>query len=556
MPLGRTEPLGKALPNRLTYKSGLPTGLCLKAFAETIMVLLAVHSVGALAQDVRSVPQVARPVVQALPSSDAIRLNEALTRLGQNPRDVDALVDAGEAARSMGDFEAAIGFYKRAQQISSGNPGVLGGLASAYTLSGDPYAAIPLFAEAERAGASPLSLAEVRGLAYDLVGDNASAQRFYRLILTQQQDNDEVLRKLALSMAISGDGVGAETALLPLLRKQDKAAWRARVFALAIDGKPAEAVKLSNSMLPKELAEGMAPYLRYMARLTRAQQAAAANLGQFPRASEIGRDDPRVANFSNAAKAGAGVAAVDSALVPRGEPLGAKPNATTWVRNESRRAEEKRERKKANRASAAPEREPPPEPKPARSSNDGAEPPAYQAAKPDFNLAQVAASQEARSRSAAGPPQGASSEPGAAVPAQRTESFSNLFGDFGKPKADSSPASGAVDLTKIEPAKPKVEKQESRPKPPSHPSRIWVQLGIGQNKSALSFDWRKLSRKYPDLFAGRKAHVSEMGRTNRMLAGPFETQKAANEFVSELERAGMNGPYVWTSPAGQVVDGL
>ena len=43
-----------------------------------------------------------------------------------------------------------------------------------------------------------------RGLALDLVGNNAAAQQFYRQALAQQSD-PETVRRLALSQAISGD---------------------------------------------------------------------------------------------------------------------------------------------------------------------------------------------------------------------------------------------------------------------------------------------------------------------------------------------------------------
>ncbi|MFN5819597.1 MAG: hypothetical protein ACK44Y_04105, partial [Novosphingobium sp.] len=107
----------------------------------------------------------------------------------------------------------------------------------------------------------------------------------------------ETLRRLALSQAISGDRRGMEVTLSPLLQKQDKAAWRTRAFAFAILGLATEAESIARANLPEAAAGGMVAYLRYMPRLTPAQQAAAANLGHFPRAAEIGRDDPRIAAF-------------------------------------------------------------------------------------------------------------------------------------------------------------------------------------------------------------------------------------------------------------------
>src|SRR3546814_3704866 len=43
-------------------------------------------------------------------------------------------------------------------------------------------------------------------------------------------DLDEVARRLAVSLAISGDRAGFESALLPMLQRQDYAAFRARAF--------------------------------------------------------------------------------------------------------------------------------------------------------------------------------------------------------------------------------------------------------------------------------------------------------------------------------------
>jgi len=89
---------------------------------------------------------------------------------------------------------------------------------------------------------------------------------------------------------------------------------------------------------------------------------------------------------------------------------------------------------------------------------------------------------------------------------------------------------------------------------PSHPSRIWVQIGVGRDTSAIAFDWRKFVKQAPALFKGRTAYISDMGRTNRILAGPFESQKAASTFLAAAKKADFGSAFIWTSPAGQVVD--
>ncbi len=95
-----------------------------------------------------------------------------------------------------------------------------------------------------------------------------------------------------------------------------------------------------------------------------------------------------------------------------------------------------------------------------------------------------------------------------------------------------------------------------KPAAPSHPSRIWVQLATGRDKAALGFDWRKLTRDDPEVFKGRKPQVSAFGQSTRLLTGPFASQAQATAFLAQLRKAGVSGAYVWTSPAGQVVDAL
>lgn len=616
----------------------------------------------AIAQD--SGKSVSYPVVQPLPSEESLALNAALSKLGRNPRDLDALIDAGNAALAMGDVDAAFGFFRRADQISSANPRVKSGLASAMVRKGDPVGAISLFEEAEKAGAKPSAIAADRGLAYDLIGDSATAQRLYNLALTAGPD-DEITRRLALSQAISGDRPGMEMTLLPLLRNQDKAAWRTRAFALAIMGKTDEAVRLVKTILPESLANDMSPYLSYMPRLTPAQQAAAANLGAFPRASEIGRDDPRIAQAASAAGSKPAIASVDAGLVPRGAPLGGDKQTKRTAGQDGSGKEKKEEprsksasRKLAGASKQEPVRTAPPEPQPARQVGAAAEPvlalatpakptqpPAVTASKPTHPPA-VTAPQPTQPPAAAAPKPvpapamavapaapvanppatAAASQPPPAVPApvstgtspaattaptatttpatepakpvpgpgfdlarlpnsqlgapteaalqpkqetaaaktapEVTEerlSLAEAFSDLGKPTTSAAPVAGAVDIRKITPAKPApppVKAEPPKPPPPSHPSRIWVQLGVGRNTAAMTFDWRKLTRKAPDVFRGRKPYVSEMGQTNRMLTGPFESTAAANKFLGELRGADIDGPYVWTSPAGQVVDAL
>ena len=150
--------------------------------------------------------------------------------------------------------------------------------------------------------------------------------------------------------------------------------------------------------------------------------------------------------------------------------------------------------------------------------------------------------------------------------AQPKGTLADLFADLATPSREAVPQDGAVDIRTIAPARPAASTRTpvvkpgaaTPPKPvvPSHPSRIWVQLATGRDKAALGFDWRKLTRDDPEVFKGRKPQVSAFGQSTRLLTGPFATQAQATAFLAQLRKAGVSGAYVWTSPAGQVVDAL
>ncbi|EIZ79781.1 sporulation related protein [Novosphingobium sp. Rr 2-17] len=684
------------------------------------------------------VPSVSRPVIQAT-TSERQRLTVALARLARNPRDVSALLEAGDAARGLNDFAAAIGFYRRADEAQPNDPRINAGLGSALVMSGDAIGAIPYFAVAEQSGALPSLIASDRGLAYDLVGDSLTAQRYYQQALgvTTGPTQDQVRNRLAVSQAITGQLNAAQTTLMPLLNKQDKPGWRTRAFTLAIAGKITEAVDTANKILPPQLAESIAPYLRYMPRLTKAQQAAAANLGRFPRASEIGHDDPRIAAYIPASR----VAAAGSGLIPKGEPFGGAkgsdkrkttraakaeaarlanttPAATTTNRGtkvaaldsgriappEPRPTIERTGDELAGSASGelppvgaagtaiaastpaarmpTPTPTPTPIPAPTRAptATSGRAPariaatsaPLGTPARPGFDLSSLPASAPASSANQAAtlaptlaptPAPAAAPRPTITLPAMATEapqtppastppsstppsstdvtapatpppvpgpgqrSLTDIFADLGKPTIEAMPAAGAVDIRAIPKVRPKpapavvaeedetpppvdlkakgpkgvkaraefakaeaakekagkegagkessgkessgkeltakekakekaaaAKEKAKKPLPPSHPSRIWVQIGVGRNKDAIAFDWRRWTRQSPALFKGRSASISDMGRTNRVLVGPFETLKAAKTFVADAKKAGFDDALPWTSPAGQVVD--
>lgn len=555
---------------------------------------------------------VSHPVVQAIPGVSGERLNAALERLARNPRDAEALADAGDAALGVGDSDAAIGFFERADAIRPGSARIAAGLASAYVRKRDPFTAIPLFERASRAGTlDPAQLAD-RGLAYDLVGDSALAQRYYHEALAAGR-NDDATRRLALSEAIAGNRKAMEATLSPLLQQQDRAAWRTRAFALAILGHAVEAETIARSTLPTDLAEAMTGYLRYMPRLTAAQQAAAGDLGYFPRAADIGHDDPRVAQF---AKGRSVLAAADQSLVPGGKPLGRehaspRPAAAQIVRDTAPPPEPKPARDDRPAAASVPptpEPQRPVEPKleakpvslaevfagfgkpsTAIAPRSGAvdlrkitpgSPPAppeatltkQQEVQPDCPRGARGKACRAKAAAAADKLDAAADCPkgtrGKACRARAAEAKADVVPDCPKGakgkacRAKAAEAKAAADCAKHPRTKAckalaaKEKAQAEKDKAAKNPSRIWVQIESGRSESRLAFDWRKLVKNQPKLMRGHKAYSARYGSQLRMVTGPFPSEKAADAFVAKLAKAGIDDAHTWTSSDGSEVNPL
>jgi len=491
-----------------------------------------------------------QPVVQGLPDPAAAQLNEALRALSRTPRSVSALLMAAEASLALDDVEAAAGFVQRAEAVDPGNGSVMAARASILVRQRQPVEALQLFAAAEQLGGLSLSHIAERGLAFDLIGDNVHAQEAYRVALSAGPD-PRVTRRLALSQAISGDQDGSETTLLPLLQHTDLAAYRTRAFALAILGRTEEAVSIAETMLPERLSSRMAPYLRYMPRLTRAQQAAAGNLGMFPQAAQIGRDDPALAAYAPQSLPRPVVQTVDARLAPAGEPLGSGV----------------RRREQATVPAATPA--PPPAPDPERVYAQRPVIADAQDAAPPLT-AEVAPQPEPLPAENYGPPPTvvatlpAEEVPGpsisiaeATAPPPAPVRVSDAFADFSLAQSAGTPAAaaeGAVDITQIRPRR-EAPPAPARPTPPPNPSRQWVQVATGRDTGALAFDWRRLKREAGGLLDRSSAFTAKWGQTNRLVIGPFSTTREADAMVNRLKDKKIDS-FRFTSDAGQEVKPL
>jgi hypothetical protein len=286
----------------------------------------------------------------ALTSTDL--LATYLRTLSRSPRDLNALLGAGQAALDGGDPNAAMGFFSRAQSVDPRNGRAKVGLGGALVLLERADDALKLFAEAEALGIAESAIARDRGLAYDLRGDTRRAQRDYALALARMPGDGETIRRYALSLGISGDRNQGLTMLDPLLRRQDQGAWRARAFILAMNGNVEEAKTVARQVMPAGLAASMTPFLVRLAALNPAERAHAVNFGTMPADGQVmasvasgdsyrrpfakagttavqtpapGSVAPSPVAPGPAAPGPAPVRPVDRDLISTGEPLGPKP---------------------------------------------------------------------------------------------------------------------------------------------------------------------------------------------------------------------------------------
>jgi Flp pilus assembly protein TadD len=216
--------------------------------------------------------------------SPAAALARYVRTLASEPKDFEALIGAGKAALELGDAQAAAGFFARADEVDPRSPKPQAGMGAVSVANGEPQAALPYFKRAQQLGAPVASFACDRGLAYDLLGQQVQAQADYQMAISGR-DGDEARRRLALSLAISGDRSGALTALAPLSAKGDAGAARVRAFVLALTGDSNAAVTAINAVMPGASA-GVTPFLQRLPALSAGQKAAAVNFGVFPDSGE------------------------------------------------------------------------------------------------------------------------------------------------------------------------------------------------------------------------------------------------------------------------------
>lgn len=542
------------------------------------------------------------------PREDAsAALNRHLRTLSDAPRSLTALKGAGEAALELGDPQSALTFFARAEEVAPRDAQVKAGMASCFVRMEQGAAALKYFAEAVSLGGRETGFLADRALAYDLVGDPVRAQTDYVAALRHQEDA-EVRRNYALSQAIAGNREPALQAIDAQLRKQDRAAWRTRAFILALTGDTAGATEATRAVMPAQAA-ALAPFFARLPALTPAQRAMAVHFGRFPGdvAGAALADNQAPTQYAQAETSAGRPDAAQAALGQRNPPAAPpstaprrragtaetapKPTRTQTSARMARLAPARQAAKPpvetAAAASAPAQAAPDPAPVQVARSEPVQTAPATSQPRPGFaDLATLIQSlpetPSPQIQAKAAPAQPAQAQPQSAAPAPAKMARAEPL-PFGRPTAgtpptledlrDDSTIAPAVELAKAAPPKaapaketavkePKAKetkakdataaKKKPEPVAPKEPSRVWVQVAGGANKDALPKEFGRLKDKAPKLLSGKTAWTAPLRATNRLLVGPFKTEKEAQSFVNELTKSGLTG-FAWTSPEGQAV---
>jgi Flp pilus assembly protein TadD len=565
---------------RWTFLRGLALASCLVSLTP------------ALAQEPLELDPMAQARTAEARRDPAEALSRYLRALAANPRRLDALMGAGRSALAIGDANAALAFYARAEEVDPRNGAVKAGLGSALVQLEQARPALRMFDDAVDLGIPPATIAGDRGLAYDLRGDNERAQRDYMMALRDRHD-PETVRRLALSLAISGNREAAMQTLDPLLRRQDIAAWRARAFILAMTGDPAGAERAAYQVMPRLQAAALAPFLEKLPTLKPAQKAAAVHFGHFP---SSGRSYSQAELFADAAPGRpapdrpGNIGGPDKGLIPQGEPLGrnaedGKPTAPV--------SKAPRRRPGATDDGAAAQKDtlrldvlPPATPQPTRptAKKDSARlvsPPAppLEERAPAKRLV-VEPGIELMGDSTA-MPKGKSkpvvlaqaSAPKAAEPKKGEKSDKSERSEKSEKAASKGDAKAKADKTRLaseeeakasDKGKDKQDKKDSKDKKksdakeaakPIGKERYWVQVAGGANKADLPRAFAKLKEKWPRQLSGRNPYTTRLRATNRLLIGPFKTAEDAQDWVNGAKKDGF-ATFPYTSPADVEVEKL
>ena len=418
-------------------------------------------------------------------------------------------------------------------------------MGAASVAMGDPQGALTYFSRAQQYGATQMQIAVDRGLAFDLMGEQAKAQSDYRAALNGAEAN-EARRRLALSLAISRDIPGAAATIEPLLQRRDPEAIRMNAFILALAGDREGARRTIDAAMP---GAGLRfePFFKVLPVLRPNEKAAAVHLGIFPKDAAQRYASAEPVPISS-------VTSISNSSQIRQTPANAR-NQTRQDRQKPvkvaeapRRAVQEASKPSTYMASIRPSLDPTryastrrpktqpaaptkpdsgdadPEPRPVGRLDDIAKLLSNSSGEPIADVAEVAPPE------AEPAPEPAFREPLVSKPkvevAQAKPGFSKPKIETAKKTADDKKKAEALAAEK----KKKADALAAEKKDKADAAKLgvagtnWVQLAGGSNRERMATEYRKLSAKAGALLKSRSGYVTGGKDYFRLLVGPFAEQ--------------------------------
>ena len=187
-------------------------------------------------------------------------------RYERNPGEKSASIDYARALRALTRYREGVAVMQTAAVKSPKDEAILGEYGKALADAGELSQAKDVLTRAYTPDNPKWDVMSVQGAVADQLGDHASAMQFYRDALKIAPGEPGVLTNMGLSLALSRQLPEAERTLRQAVASPNADARMRGDFALvlALEGKFAEAERVSLTDLPSEAARANVEAIRRM----------------------------------------------------------------------------------------------------------------------------------------------------------------------------------------------------------------------------------------------------------------------------------------------------
>lgn len=202
----------------------------------------------------------------SLAQSEAPPVNttQLMSQYEQDPENVDVAVGLAKQFRKAKRYDDAIAILMRTSVTSPDDGALNGELGKILIERGAFPEALSFLSKAAAKRTTDWTIYSAAGVAYDQMGDHASAQDSYKTALLHAPRQPTVLNNLGLSYAMAGDLKKAEAALRQAAATNGSS-QRVRLnlaLTVGLQGRFEEAERLASADLPAEMARKNVSYLR------------------------------------------------------------------------------------------------------------------------------------------------------------------------------------------------------------------------------------------------------------------------------------------------------